>query len=514
MFKIHAKKLAVVICTLAMMSTCILPAFAASSFPDVPSSHWSYPYVSAAVEEGLVRGFPDGKFHPNDEVTYAQFITIVAQAYYVIPKGTASTPWYQVYVDALNQDNLLAGTAAESSIGKPISRYEMAQIAGNVLADADIEAGAEQLQKAQAKFTDWGSIPEQYKKAVALCYANKVLSGLPDGSFGGGQTMTRAQACSVIIRVLDCLKGSTPPSTQPSVSKADPAEVIRLINAERAKKGLGELKTLDSLTKAAQMRAEDISQGYINNRPDGSDWDSVLTTAGVTAKVDVINIDESIAGGTTDATQVLHMLQNTNGARDALANGKYDYVGVGYAHTDKPYSGYNDFWSILYIEPSGSAQPGSGNAQSAAGDFKPVPIDQLANRKSLQKKATNEQFAQAYAEAAKIVAPLANLSREQQLQGIAKALRTRFDSGMSYSMSSAHYNDPYGYLIEGSASCAGCTRATGLCLNILGIEYEHVNENQYSHQWCRVNIDGVYWICDAYGLYVGPEPAPYQHPYF
>ena len=93
------------------------------------------------------------------------------------------------------------------------------------------------------------------------------------------------------------------------------------------------------------------------------------------------------------------------------------------------------------------------------------------------------------------------------------ALRWRFESGMSYSTTDAHYNDPYGYLVLGSASCAGCTRATGLCLNILGIDYEHVNEGQWSHQWCRVNVDGTYWICDAYGLYCGPEPAPYTHPY-
>ena len=77
-----------------------------------------------------------------------------------------------------------------------------------------------------------------------------------------------------------------------------------------------------------------------------------------------------------------------------------------------------------------------------------------------------------------------------------------------------HYNDPYGYFVLGSASCAGCTRATGLCLNVLGISYEHVNENQYSHQWCRVPVGDTYWICDAYGLYCGPEPAPCQHPYF
>lgn len=85
-------------------------------------------------------------------------------------------------------------------------------------------------------------------------------------------------------------------------------------------------------------------------------------------------------------------------------------------------------------------------------------------------------------------------------------------TGMTYSTSAPHYNDPYGYLVLGTASCAGSARTTGLCLNMLGIEYEHVNENQWTHQWCRVNVNGTYWICDPYGMYAGPEPSPYGHP--
>ena len=146
--------------------------------------------------------------------------------------------------------------------------------------------------------------------------------------------------------------------------------------------------------------------------------------------------------------------------------------------------------------------------------FEPVPVNQLANLKSLRKNATDAELKQAYDIAVELVTPYAKLSREKQLCGIATELRRLFDSGMSYSMSDPHYNDPYGYFVLGTASCAGCARATGLCLNILGIPYEHVNENQYSHQWCRVNINGTYWICDAYGLYCGPEPGPYAHPYF
>lgn len=142
-----------------------------------------------------------------------------------------------------------------------------------------------------------------------------------------------------------------------------------------------------------------------------------------------------------------------------------------------------------------------------------VPLDQLANYKSLKKKMTDEEFQAAYNEALKIVQPLVGKDTETQLTTIMSTLRARFDSGMSYSTSSAHYNDAYGYLILGSASCAGSARTTGLCLNMLGYSYEHVNENQWSHQWCRVPVGDGFWICDPYGLYAGPEPGAYQHPY-
>ncbi|MDO5142020.1 MAG: S-layer homology domain-containing protein [Eubacteriales bacterium] len=145
-----------------------------------------------------------------------------------------------------------------------------------------------------------------------------------------------------------------------------------------------------------------------------------------------------------------------------------------------------------------------------------VPIDALQNRAKLKKKCTEAEFQAAYDAAKEVVTPLAGLPREDQLYGIATALRQMVESGaVAYTTSAAHYNDPYGYLVTGVSSCAGCARTTGLCLSMLGIPFEHVNEDQWSHQWCRAKMpDGTYWICDAYGLYCGPERSPYQHPYF
>lgn len=144
-----------------------------------------------------------------------------------------------------------------------------------------------------------------------------------------------------------------------------------------------------------------------------------------------------------------------------------------------------------------------------------VPIDQLQNRKKLQQRCTNAQFQAAYDEAVKIVTPLLGLPREEQMQGIYRALRAKVNSGnFSYSTSASHYDDPYGYLILGTASCAGCARATGLCLNVLGYSFEHVNENQWTHQWCRVDFGGAYWVCDPFAMCNQAELVPYEHPLF
>lgn len=193
--------------------------------------------------------------------------------------------------------------------------------------------------------------------------------------------------------------------------------------------------------------------------------------------------------------------------REALYN---HYVTYGQKEGRKAYPGASGGEIVEGIADT-AVSAGTGAVQAASNGL--VPLEQLPHLKSLKKKCTDEEFRAAYDVAAGIVTPLAGMDREEQLYQIAAAIRYRVDSGqVYYSTDEPHYNDPYGYFVAGVASCAGCARATGLCLDILGIPYEHVNENRWSHQWCRVNMGDSYWICDAYGLYVGQEPSPYGHP--
>ena len=147
------------------------------------------------------------------------------------------------------------------------------------------------------------------------------------------------------------------------------------------------------------------------------------------------------------------------------------------------------------------------------GDY--VPKEILYQRKSLRKGCNQAQFFNAYDEALYYICDPAKRSAPNNMYAqmgiVAQKLydRVNFNPGVKYKTKGAHYNDPCGvfgnmdkypsgYRIPYGADCAGATRAVGLCLNILCIPYQHVNENQWKQQWCRVNINGKYYVIDPY----------------
>ncbi len=52
------------------------------------------------------------------------------------------------------------------------------------------------------------------------------------------------------------------------------------------------------------------------------------------------------------------------------------------------------------------------------------------------------------------------------------------------------YRSPYGVFIGGNYTCSGATRALGRILDYMGFDWDHANENQDTHQWCIVTLDG------------------------
>lgn len=154
------------------------------------------------------------------------------------------------------------------------------------------------------------------------------------------------------------------------------------------------------------------------------------------------------------------------------------------------------------------------NASAEKLKFKPVPLEQLQNYALLHQYLSDEELKAAYDAALPLAEEVYGLRLEEQLKLLTLIVRQYYEERVTYSTEAPHFLDAYGFLVTHQASCQGSTCATGLILNILGINYEHINHNLWEHQWCRVNVNGEYWIVDAYGLYCGPNIEPYDadHP--
>ncbi|AYO31973.1 S-layer homology domain-containing protein [Biomaibacter acetigenes] len=63
-----------------------------TKFADVAADHWASGYINLGVGQGIVNGYPDGTFKPNDNVTYAQMakMLLYAMNYGVTVEGA---PW-------------------------------------------------------------------------------------------------------------------------------------------------------------------------------------------------------------------------------------------------------------------------------------------------------------------------------------------------------------------------------------------------------------------------------------
>ncbi len=52
-------------------------SFSESPFTDVPAKHWAAGYIKWSVDFGIINGYGDGKFGPEDSVTYEQVVKML-----------------------------------------------------------------------------------------------------------------------------------------------------------------------------------------------------------------------------------------------------------------------------------------------------------------------------------------------------------------------------------------------------------------------------------------------------
>lgn len=199
-----AKKILAAVLCVVMMLALAVPAFAANGsvkFKDV-SGHWAEESIYLAANAGIVGGYPDGRFGPNDGITRAQFAKVIARFMGYNEQGDISK-----FTDLNPKDNLTPYVAMCVKAGV-LSGTSATKMSPN--AKVTRETAATMLSRAfkldttgySPKFTDKNTIAAWAKAHVAVMNETGIIAGYPDGSFMPRKDMTRAEMMTIIARLL------------------------------------------------------------------------------------------------------------------------------------------------------------------------------------------------------------------------------------------------------------------------------------------------------------------------
>lgn len=176
--------------------------FGYSGYTDVDENQWYGLYQTGAIRDatmlGIVDGYGDGRFGPNDPLKISEAIKmacVVHSTYYGDDYAfSQGNPWYQVYVDYAVTNGLIS-VYDFADYTAVCSRAQAAHIFANALPAAELTS----ISSLTPPDVGYGSL--YYNDIISLYQAGVFMGNDADGTFGGDGNFTRAQSAAIITRL-------------------------------------------------------------------------------------------------------------------------------------------------------------------------------------------------------------------------------------------------------------------------------------------------------------------------
>ncbi len=188
-----------------------VPAERSAAFPDL-AGHWAAADVSALYAAGVVQGYPDGSFRPDALMTRAEFVVLLAKAIGWSGSGGSTgfaddqeiPAWARPYVARAHREGLVSGYPDGRFLpGRFLSRSEAAVLLDAALRVFEPAAGS----SAEAlPWRDKERIPGWALPAVERLYAAGIMRGRSAEAFDPDAGMTRAEMAAAACRLLEAIR--------------------------------------------------------------------------------------------------------------------------------------------------------------------------------------------------------------------------------------------------------------------------------------------------------------------
>ncbi len=183
------------------------PSFAQTTFSDVSSNYWAAQFIQQLSGRGVIAGFPDGTFRPEEPVTRAQFAAMVNKAFQKAQQRQAIN-----FTDV--PSNYWASSAIQQAYtigflsGYPGNRFEPNQAIPRQQVLVSLANGLEYSPSGNTEstlqyFNDASNIASYARSPIAAATEKQIVVNYPNVNFlNPTATATRAQVAAFIYQAL------------------------------------------------------------------------------------------------------------------------------------------------------------------------------------------------------------------------------------------------------------------------------------------------------------------------
>lgn len=186
-----------------------------ATFTDCGNVLWAMEAIESLTDKGIISGYGDGTFRPDNNITRAEFAKIAVLAFGYYDENASGdfldvtdNDWYFPYVGSAKDKGLILGSPAdgEGYVFRPlnlITREDLAVIIYRALEKEQVEFLSPDMD---FEFSDNDLISGYALEAVYALQASGIISGMGDGRFAPKANATRAQAAQMIYKALSMLE--------------------------------------------------------------------------------------------------------------------------------------------------------------------------------------------------------------------------------------------------------------------------------------------------------------------
>lgn len=185
----------------------LYPIIRQSNFNDI-NNHWANNSIKYLADRGIINGMSDNIFAPNNNITRAQFVTLLAKMDNIdINKfksqnfnDVQADSWFNPYVDWAYKNNITSGINKNNfAPNDNITREQMAVMIERFATYKNFKLDN---NKEQINFTDSSNISSYAIESVTRVQKAGIINGKPDGSFAPKDNATRAESAQMIYTML------------------------------------------------------------------------------------------------------------------------------------------------------------------------------------------------------------------------------------------------------------------------------------------------------------------------